>query len=56
MIKIFSCRRSSIALIGMLLLTIIGLKTGVDVSAPLAAICIGIAGANAYQGKNVIKA
>lgn len=46
--KIFSCRRSSLALLGMLILGA-GLFSGHDTSGSIAAICIGIAGANSYE-------
>jgi hypothetical protein len=48
--KIFNCRRSSLALIGMAICGA-GLYHGMDTSPAIAAICIGVAGANAYQGK-----
>lgn len=59
MIKIFSCRRSSLALICMFMLFIIALvaleKDRPDVAmaacVPLAGIPVGIGAANAYQGK-----
>lgn len=50
MIQIFKCRRSSLAFIGMVILGF-GLYFGKDTSASIAAICIGIAGANAYEKK-----
>lgn len=49
--KIFSCRRSSLGLIGMLLLFLIGILNKTDVSNSLAMICMGVAAANAYEGK-----
>lgn len=49
--KILDCRRSKLALIGMFLLTIIGLWNKADVATSIAAICIGVAGSNAYEGK-----
>jgi hypothetical protein len=51
MLKIFKCRRSSLALIGMACLTWIGLKNGTDVSLAIAGIVAGVAASNAYQGK-----
>lgn len=51
MIKIFKCRRSSLALIGMTFLTYLGVKVGLDVSTAIGMVCMGVAGANAYQGK-----
>lgn len=47
--QIFSCRRSSLALLGMIILGA-GLFAGHDTSSAIAAICIGIAGANSVQG------
>ena len=48
--KIFNCRRSSLALLGMIILGA-GLFSGHDTSNAIAAICIGIAGSNAYEKK-----
>ena len=45
---IFSCRRSSLALLGMLILGA-GLFAGHDTSMAISAICIGIAGANSFE-------
>ena len=47
---IFSCRRSSLALIGM---TILGaaMWSGQDTSQAIAMICMGVAGANAFEKK-----
>jgi hypothetical protein len=56
MMKIFKCRRSSLALIGMIGLGIISLVKSIDTSSAIAAICIGVAGANAYEGKHEPKA
>jgi hypothetical protein len=50
--KILNCRRSSLALIGMLLLFIIAIQNKIDVSHSIAAICIGVAAANAHQKKS----
>ena len=47
---IWNCRRSSLALLGMAILGA-GLFNGVDTSNAIAMICIGLAGANAYQKK-----
>ena len=47
--KIFKCRRSSLALIGMGLLFILGLYKSMDVAMGIAAICAGVAGSNAYE-------
>ena len=49
--KILNCRRSSLALIGMLLLTILGIFKQVDVASSIAAICMAVAVSNAYQKK-----
>jgi hypothetical protein len=49
MIKIFKCRRSSIALIGMAMLWSLGYFKGVSVAESLAAITIGVAVANAGE-------
>ena len=49
MIKIFSCRRSSIALIGMLILLGLGMYLRVDTSGAISVICLSIAAANASQ-------
>lgn len=48
--KLFSCRRSSLALIGMVILGA-GMFSGVDTSNAIAAVCIGVAGANAFEKK-----
>lgn len=47
--RLWTCRRSSIALIGMALLTVLGLVNKVDVSGALASICIGVAAANSAE-------
>lgn len=49
--KILECRRSSLALIGMLLLTILGYTKGADVAVAIATISIGVSGANAFEKK-----
>lgn len=51
MVKIFKCRRSSLALIGMVLLFALGICKGADVALAIAGICGAVAGANAYEGK-----
>jgi hypothetical protein len=53
--KIFSCRRSSIALIGMILLTALGIINGIDVSLAITGIVASIAGANSYENATMIK-
>ncbi len=59
MIKIFSCRRSSIAFIGMALLFILGMTQGKEVASAIALPLAGIAGAlsaaNAYEGKKDVE-
>jgi hypothetical protein len=56
MIKIFSCRRSSIALIGIVVLGIIAIVKGHDVSMGISTIVLAVAGSNAYQAvKNASK-
>lgn len=50
MIEIFKCRRSSLALIGMVILGA-AMWSGQDTSSAIAMICMGIAGANAYEKK-----
>lgn len=50
--KIFECRRSSLALLGMIILGV-GLYFGKDTSNAIAAICIGIAGANSYEKSKI---
>lgn len=47
--QILNCRRSAIALIGMVLLFIIGIWNKADVAGSIAMICMGVAGANAYE-------
>jgi hypothetical protein len=51
MLKIFKCRRSSLALLGMACLTWIGLQKDTDVSLAIAGIVAGVAASNAYQKK-----
>ena len=46
--QIFECRRSSLALIGIAVLGT-ALFFGHDTSAAISAICMGVAGANAYE-------
>lgn len=48
--QIFNCRRSSLALIGMIILGV-SMWSGTDTSQAIAAICIGVAGANAFEKK-----
>ena len=56
MMRILKCRRSSLALLGMIALSGISLFKGIDTSSAIAAICMGIAGANAYEAKREPKA
>ena len=48
MIAIFKCRRSSLALLGMVILGA-AMFSGTDTSGAIAMICIGVAGANAAE-------
>lgn len=48
---IWNCRRTGIAVIAIMALTILGYNNGTDVAAALAAVAIGVAGANAYEKK-----
>jgi len=50
MLSILKCRRSSMALLGMIILGA-GLFNGVDTSGAIAMISIGLSGANAYEKK-----
>ena len=50
MLKIFKCRRSSLALLGMIILGA-AMFSGQDTSQAIALICIGVAGSNAYEKK-----
>ena len=49
MLKIFRCRRSSLALIGMILITGLGAYLRVDVTGAISVICLSVAAANASQ-------
>ena len=49
MLRIFSCRRSSIALIGVSVLTFLGYTKGLDVSMAISGIVLAVAGSNAAQ-------
>ena len=48
--QIFSCRRSSLALIGMIILGA-AMWSGTDTSQAIAMICMGVAASNAYEKK-----
>lgn len=47
--KLFSCRRSLIALFSIACLTFLGYSRGIDVSLAIAGIVASVAGANSYQ-------
>jgi hypothetical protein len=49
MIKLWKCRRSSLAVIGMLILAGLGAFKGMDVAMAISTICVGVAGANAFE-------
>ena len=49
MLKIFTCRRSSIAFIGICVLTFLGYTKGMDVAMAISGICLAVAGSNAAQ-------
>lgn len=49
MIKIWNCRRSMLALIGMCLMTYLGVHNNLDVSMALAGVITAIAGSNAAE-------
>jgi len=51
MLKIFLCRRSSIALISVSCLTFLAYAKGIDVSTAISGICLSVAGSNAYEKK-----
>ena len=51
MSKIWNCRRSSIAVICILALTVLGYTKGMDVAMAISAVAIGVAGSNAYEKK-----
>ena len=48
MLEMLKCRRSSLALIGMLILGA-AMWSGTDTSGAIASICIGIGAANSYE-------
>lgn len=50
-----SCRRTFVAIIGLLGLFALGALKGMDVGMPIAAICMGLAGANAYERSETSK-
>ena len=47
--RLINCRRSVLAIVGMGCCTALSIRLGVDTSGSIAAICIGVAGANAAQ-------
>lgn len=47
--RLITCRRSILAIVGMGCCTAISIRLGVDTSGSIAAICMGVAGANAAQ-------
>lgn len=49
--RVFECRRTFIALVAIVCLTFIGYHKGIDVGMAIASVAVGLAGANAYQGK-----
>lgn len=49
--KIISCRRSIVAVFSISCLTVVAIFNGTDTSTAVAAVAVGLAGANAYQGK-----
>ena len=49
--KIFECRRSSLALIGMMILGASLIWGKYDTSVAIAMICTGVAASNAYEKK-----
>jgi hypothetical protein len=51
MFKIFHCRRSSLALIGIICLTSLGLVKDVDVALAITGIVTAVAAANSWQKK-----
>ena len=49
--KIFTCRRTVLGLYGITALTYLCYHKGIDVSMAISAIAMGVAAANAFQGK-----
>ena len=47
--KIKICRRTSVAIISIACLTVLGWHRGMDVSMAIASVAIGLAGANSYE-------
>lgn len=58
MIRIFSCRRSSLAFVGIVILTVMAYTiedVAITCVTSIAGIILAIAGANAYQGSQEAK-
>jgi hypothetical protein len=53
--KLFLCRRSSLALIGMACLTYLGINNNLDVSLAIAGLVASVAGANAFEKSKQLK-
>lgn len=49
--KLLTCRRSMVAVIAIACLTAIAIYNGTDTSTSIAAVAMGVAGANALQRK-----
>lgn len=49
--QIFKCRRSSVAVIAIGVLTFLGYTKSMDVAMAISTVAVGLAGANAYQGR-----
>jgi hypothetical protein len=47
--KLVKCRRTVVAIFGIMALTLLGMKAGLDVSAAIAAIAMTISSANAAE-------
>lgn len=47
---IYQCRRTFVAISGLIGLTFLGYTKDIDVATSMAAIAIGLAGANSYEG------
>lgn len=48
--KIFTCRRTVVALFSVVCLTFLGYTKAVDVAASIAAIAMGLSAANSFEG------
>jgi hypothetical protein len=49
--KLFNCRRSILALVGLVCLTFLGFTNKLDVSLAISAIVASVAGSNAWEKK-----